>query len=64
MNSPNLVGHTRRDDRAARAITRLTATLDELGRLRAGVGSGHKNIQHIVGYTDRVPNRFKDFWKD
>jgi type 1 fimbriae regulatory protein FimE len=25
---------------------------------------GHKNIQHIVRYTDMAPDRFKDFWRD
>jgi Phage integrase family len=24
---------------------------------------GHKNIQHTVRYTELVPNRFKDFWR-
>jgi site-specific recombinase XerD len=25
---------------------------------------GHKNIQHIVRYTELAPDRFKDFWRD
>jgi type 1 fimbriae regulatory protein FimB/type 1 fimbriae regulatory protein FimE len=25
---------------------------------------GHKNIQHTVRYTEMVPDRFKNFWKD
>ena len=25
---------------------------------------GHKNIQHTVRYTEMVPDRFKDFWRD
>ena len=25
---------------------------------------GHKNIQHTVRYTELVPNRFRDFWRD
>jgi type 1 fimbriae regulatory protein FimE len=25
---------------------------------------GHRNIQHTVRYTELVPARFKDFWKD
>ena len=25
---------------------------------------GHKNIQHTVRYTELVPDRFKDFWRD
>ena len=25
---------------------------------------GHKNIQHIVRYTELAPGRFKDFWTD
>ena len=25
---------------------------------------GHKNIQHIVRYTELSPARFKDFWRD
>jgi integrase len=25
---------------------------------------GHKNIQHTVRYTELLPQRFKDFWKD
>jgi type 1 fimbriae regulatory protein FimB/type 1 fimbriae regulatory protein FimE len=25
---------------------------------------GHKNIQHTVRYTELVPTRFRDFWKD
>src|SRR5215831_4522437 len=24
---------------------------------------GHKNIQHTVGYTELVPDRFKEFWR-
>ncbi|WP_409334583.1 tyrosine-type recombinase/integrase [Bradyrhizobium jicamae] len=24
---------------------------------------GHKNIQHIVGYTELAADRFKDFWR-
>src|SRR6201985_2353213 len=24
---------------------------------------GHKNIQHTVGYTERSPIRFRDFWR-
>jgi hypothetical protein len=29
-----------------------------------GVGSGHKNIQHTIRYTEMAPDRFKDFWRD
>jgi site-specific recombinase XerD len=25
---------------------------------------GHRNIQHIVRYTELSPTRFKDFWRD
>jgi type 1 fimbriae regulatory protein FimE len=25
---------------------------------------GHKNIQHMVRYTELSPQRFKDFWKN
>lgn len=25
---------------------------------------GHNNIQHTVRYTELVPDRFKDFWRD
>src|SRR5205823_1427463 len=25
---------------------------------------GHKNIQHIVRYTELSPDRFRDFWRD
>ena len=25
---------------------------------------GHKNIQHVVRYTELAPTRFKDFWHD
>ena len=25
---------------------------------------GHKNIQHTVRYTDKAPDRFKDFWRN
>ena len=25
---------------------------------------GHRNIMHTVRYTDLVPGRFNDFWKD
>jgi site-specific recombinase XerD len=24
---------------------------------------GHKNIQHTVRYTERAPDRFKNFWR-
>jgi type 1 fimbriae regulatory protein FimB/type 1 fimbriae regulatory protein FimE len=24
---------------------------------------GHKNIRHTVRYTERSPQRFKDFWR-
>jgi hypothetical protein len=24
---------------------------------------GHKNIQHIVRYTELAPDRFKNFWR-
>jgi type 1 fimbriae regulatory protein FimB/type 1 fimbriae regulatory protein FimE len=25
---------------------------------------GHENIQHTVRYTELVPDRFKNFWRD
>ena len=25
---------------------------------------GHKNIRHIVRYTELAPDRFKNFWRD
>jgi len=25
---------------------------------------GHKNIQHMVRYTEMSPTLFKDFWRD
>jgi site-specific recombinase XerD len=25
---------------------------------------GHKNIQHTVRYTELLPDRFRDFWRD
>jgi hypothetical protein len=27
-------------------------------------GSGHKNIQHTVRYTELSPARFRDFWRE
>jgi integrase len=25
---------------------------------------GHKNMQHVVRYTEMAPNRFLNFWRD
>ena len=54
-----------RDERTGRYVFNARA-LKALGIDPTAIQAwmGHKNIQHVVRYTELAPDRFRDFWRD
>jgi hypothetical protein len=63
---PCLGRRLRRADSPAHTPARLRLELanDGVDTRSLQANLGHRNIQHIVRYTELSPTRFKDFWRD
>jgi hypothetical protein len=64
-SAPPVIGSSARCYKSAVTIKSIEALCQAIrsARVRQRAWLGHKNIQHMVRYTELRPDRFGDFWR-